>query len=149
MSKRNISSYFTIACASSAKRLKTDTKKNDMEGSSEEINQEKSCKSTRKVVNNATFLKWQKENPWLTLDENLMVCTVCKEFAKAEDTNFVNGCPALRYETVSNFFSDNIYFLILVYFYALNFFKKETTPVLIDFLKTSIFFYSFSLLFSL
>lgn len=94
MAKRDITSFFSLPFPN--KRLKIENKE-PLDSNNE------NPKLIRKEVSNSTFLKWKKEHPWLIQEENLMLCTLCKEYAKPEETNFVNGCPALRYETVSNF----------------------------------------------
>ncbi|XP_032997999.1 zinc finger protein 862-like [Lacerta agilis] len=54
----------------------------------------------RKKVRPSTFSKWKLENPWLEMFADVMICLVCKEFARAEDTSFVKGCATFKIETI-------------------------------------------------
>nr|XP_028576566.1 zinc finger protein 862-like [Podarcis muralis]XP_028576567.1 zinc finger protein 862-like [Podarcis muralis]XP_028576568.1 zinc finger protein 862-like [Podarcis muralis] len=54
----------------------------------------------RKKVRPSTFSKWKLENPWLEMFADVMICLICKEFARAEDTSFVKGCTTFKIETI-------------------------------------------------
>lgn len=114
---KSITSYFTLSADNVNKRLKLDEKLlKEFEDKPKDSSDEKDDKTIasqapRKKVNPSTFLKWQKQFPWLQMTDNeLMICGICKDFAKQEDSSFVNGCPASRLETVSiSFFLNIIY----------------------------------------
>ena len=100
MNKRNLKSYFISVKNAVNKRIKLDNENENDGNQGAEV--ERNSKHSRKNVNSSAFIKWQKHFPWLDRNEkDLMNCNICKNFAKKEETSFIDGCPALRFETVS------------------------------------------------
>ena len=80
MNNCNIKSYFVSVKSGENKRIKLDSENENDGNQGAEVEKEK---PSRKNVNSCTFIKWQKQFPWLERNEkDLINCNICKNFAK-------------------------------------------------------------------